>query len=116
MSREIDAKVAECLGWKDKGLYWYDPQEDYHYDKELFSFSSSGEGMLLLMEKAAEESIYICVCHVTDGFWCQAEWKNKKRKLMSTGVSHYKEGPEGAALSYLKAKGVDITPYLVCSQ
>ncbi|AUM66332.1 hypothetical protein C0R09_18415 [Brevibacillus laterosporus] len=111
MSREIDAKVAECLGWRDTGLYWYDPQERYHYDKELFSFDSTGEGMLLLIEEAKKDGIRfeitthdklnLVLCGVDLG-----------KHNSFTHVASHIHLPTAVTLTYLKAKGVDIKPYL----
>jgi hypothetical protein len=122
MSREIDERVAECLGWDiynesyDGWYVWRKSDGSTVVDKlaEPFTFFS-GDGMLLLIEEARKQGIYLDPSHHPEG------WRVNALKLDGDGIMSLlvtplpviiKSFPLATALSFLKAKGVDIKPYL----
>jgi hypothetical protein len=124
MNREIDAKVAECLGWQwsEKRQFWRatdGKRYNKHHEPLLPFFSTTGDGMLLLIEEARNQGIYLDPSHYPEG------WRVNPLKLDGDGIMSFlttpvpvimESLPLATALAFLKAKGVDITPYLKCGR
>jgi len=124
IDREIDAKVAECLGYAVITNYRHYGEncfvtdsaynqfvKDYpHYQppEVLPHFSTTGNGMLLLIEKAREKGILVDF-HTFDDLY-QGYADNKESAELSTVVAE--TAPLAVCLAFLKAKGVDVTLYL----
>lgn len=114
--REIDKEVAEFLGYdvfEVDGEYWV--AADDETADSLDYFSTTGDGMLCLIEEARRQGIYLDPSHYPEG------WRVDALKLDGDGIMSLvvtplpviiKSLPLATALSFLKAKGVDITPYL----
>lgn len=91
--REIDAKVAECLGWKRKRLTsneafrlfgdfvsnvaWFSPKGKAFTDPPTFL---DGNGMLLLIEEVRRQGIYLDPSHYPEG------WRVDALKLDGDGI------------------------------
>lgn len=121
-SREIDAKVAERLGWTTvryskflRDWVGIKPGQEQVLPLPLPHFSTTGDGMLLLIEEARKQGIYLDPSHYPEG------WRVNALKLDDDGIMSFlttpvpviiKSLPLATALSFLKAKGVDIKPYL----
>jgi hypothetical protein len=129
--REIDAKVAECLGYAVITNYRHYGEncfvtdsaynqfvKDCPHDQPpevLPHFSTTGDGMLLLIEEARKQGIYLDPSPYPEG------WRVDALELDGDGIMSLlvtplpviiKSLPLATALSFLKAKGVDITPYV----
>lgn len=97
--RDIDAKIATFFGWH---------YGSYH--PELPRFSSTGDGMLLLIEKARKQDIDLWFKHTSLGAFIGVAG------ILSEGWGYEEtfETPETSSLplalslAYLLAKGVDI--------
>jgi hypothetical protein len=122
--REIDERVAECLGWQwsEKRQFWRaaDGKRYNKYHEPLLPFfSTTGDGMLLLIEEARKQGIYL-----KHDFWLlgKVAIPMTQAYAISTNIWTLMAEVElnnlplakGYALTFLKAIGVDITPYLKC--
>ncbi|WPS85534.1 hypothetical protein SMD22_00305 (plasmid) [Brevibacillus halotolerans] len=120
MSREIDAKVAELLGLNP---FWEELRKDWCYYSDLTSvplriphYSSTGDGMLLLLEKIKSKLSWnvILVSHLRafnfdEGFTVNVF---DCYRVLLTSHEEKESAPRAVSLAVLKAKGVDITPYI----
>lgn len=114
--REIDAKVAECLGWDiynssyDGWYVWRKSDGSTVVDKlaEPFTFFS-GDGMLLLIEEARKQGWTFLFSTEENGYECTVF---NFMKTIKTYKATEKTAPLAVSLAFLKAKGVDVTPYL----
>lgn len=76
--RELDAKVAEALGWTEVAngtIYngkWIDQEGVLN---ELPSFSTTWEGMGVLVEEAKKQGILLEYEHFTEGRYLGRAWK-----------------------------------------
>jgi hypothetical protein len=112
--REIDERVAECLGWDiynesyDGWYVWRKSDGSTVVDKlaEPFTFFS-GDGMLLLIEEARKQGVLIDIETWHDRFEGKAVDATVIMKKVEATTA-----PMAASLVFLKVKGVDITPYL----
>jgi len=105
--RELDAKVAEVLGleevqknvWVRNGLPSFLPQ-----------FSTTWEGMGVLVEEAEKQGIYLEFEHFNKGRYQRRAWKFceesddwlKIRSIIVGAVPH------AVSLSFLKVKGIGL--------
>ena len=123
--REIDAKVAECLGWEVVSYggiltVWIGGDKNFSgvNGGNLPDFSTTGNGMLLLIEEARKQGIWLqheFIVRNGTVIVCAEAYTLSERFLWS-----YLDGAENTnldlpktyALAFLKAKGIDITPYL----
>jgi hypothetical protein len=116
-SREIDAKVAECLGWQwsEKRQFWRSTdgkRYNKHHEPLLPFFSTTGDGMLLLIEEARKQGIYLEFIHLVEGFRGEVRIKTDNgQKLIACMDESVDSAPLAVSLAFLKAKGVDVTSY-----
>ncbi|MCR8981622.1 hypothetical protein [Brevibacillus laterosporus] len=115
MSREIDAKVAESLGWevKDESVYI---NGEWTCGINELKFSSTGNGMLLLIEEIRNKLWWnlVLISHL------RALSSNEGHEVHVFDchggdlASHQdkESAPRAVSLAYLKARGVDITSYV----
>ncbi|MDN9012818.1 hypothetical protein [Brevibacillus laterosporus] len=115
MSREIDAKVAECLGWevKDESVYI---NGEWTCRIDELKFSSTGNGMLMLLEEIKSKLWWnvILVSHLRafnfdEGFTVNVF--DCYRVMLATHEEK-ESAPRAVSLAVLKAKGMDIAPYV----
>ncbi|MCM3143062.1 hypothetical protein [Brevibacillus sp. MER 51] len=106
--RELDLKVAMALGWKvseGDGIFF---DEDGHVIDEP-KFSTSWEGMGVLVEEAKKEEIYLDFAHTPDGGYCGFAGVFKDGKYQ---IDHNTPAVVGApyavSLAYLMAKGIAV--------
>lgn len=109
--RELDKLVAEALGYEVvvRGSD-YDFVKSGMYCCGLPHFSTTGDGMLRLIEEARKQGYIVTLSAQDVGYYC--------------GFDHYgvhvvgdgETAPKAVSLAFLKAKGVDITPYLKCGR
>jgi hypothetical protein len=128
MNREIDAKVAECLGWifVKRSDFLHDwvgvkPGQEQVLPLPVPHFSTTGDGMLLLIEEARKQGIYL-----KHDFWLlgKVAIPMTQAYAISTNIWTLMAEVElnnlplakGYALTFLKANGVDFTPYLKCGR
>lgn len=121
--REIDAKVAECLGYtvtNYDGIYnvWEGATEGFSGVNRghLPHFSTTWEGMGVLIEEAArKQELYLLVHPTPDGYIAEV-WLGFRELYGSYGDmiadAEHTSAPMAAALAFLKAKGVDVTPFV----
>lgn len=131
--RELDVKVAECLGYAVITNYRHYGEncfvsdsaysqfvKDYPHDQPpeaLPHFSTTGEGMLRLIEEARKQGICLEFVHLIEGFRGEARVVDEKgQKLIAVVYEPVKSAQLAVTLAFLKAKGVDITPYLEVSE
>ncbi|TPG68600.1 hypothetical protein EEL31_08760 [Brevibacillus laterosporus] len=132
MSREIDAKVAECLGWTEinphqeliaggYGIGVRKGEVNTNLKGSLLRtpipyYSSSGEDMLWLIADAREDGYLFEMSESPIDSACKvSKWNETEKTFELLSVFHLEEInylPAVVALAYLEAKGVDITPYL----
>lgn len=101
--REIDQKIASFFGWH---------YGTYH--PELPHFSTTGEGMLLLIQKARKQDLDVWFKHTELGGFVGvcgivSDGRGYEREFNSPVLS---DPPLAMALAFLLAKGIDITPYV----
>ncbi|MCR8994496.1 hypothetical protein [Brevibacillus laterosporus] len=114
MNREIDAKVTECLGCeREEKQNGYIVGNTWH--SSIPDFSTSGSKMLLLMEEARKQGLHFKITQYENSYTVIVGAKSGESFSLICSEKHTSL-PTAVALAYLKAKGVDITPYLVCSQ
>jgi hypothetical protein len=112
--REIDAKVAECLGWQwsEKRQFWRSTdgkRYNKHHEPLLPFFSTTGDGMLLLIEEAKKGGWSFILTTEEEGYECTVF---DFEKVLATFKVFAKDAPLAAALAFLEANGVNISPYL----
>lgn len=105
--RELDAKVGKALG---KEVFELDGEYYVSVDDEtsdpLEHYSTTWEGMGVLVEEARKQGYIVTLSAQDVGYYC--------------GFDHYgvhvvgdgETAPKAVSLAFLKTKGVDITPYL----
>lgn len=119
--RDIDIRVAECLGWQvEKISHRYLRDEESRIWTIIPHFSTTGNGMLLLIEEARKQGVslvnipvfgedYTAFAFEHNDFW---DWIHDKGMVMPLSEVEAKTAPLAVALAYLKARGVDVTEYL----
>lgn len=100
---ELDVLVAETLGWvfSERHETW---SHNATYKGELPKFSTTWDGMGVLVEEAREQGIYLDVLPQEKTYICEA--KNIMNDTIGS-VTHI-EAPYAACLVYLSAKGIAI--------
>jgi len=116
--------VAEALGWHwaetDFGLEGlFPPEGDIRYNTALYGalrfdkdgyldtmpkYSTSWNGMGVLVEEAWKQEIYLDLLPQTNMYICEA----KTITNFTVGSARDKEAPYAACLSFLEAKGIAI--------
>jgi hypothetical protein len=97
---ELDVLIAETLGWvfSEKTETW---SHDGIYKGQLPHFSTTWEGMGMLVEEARKQGIYIDILPRVNGY--HIVWgKRWADNLVSS------EAPYGVCLGFLKAKAVAV--------
>ncbi|WP_425622975.1 hypothetical protein ACPT9H_00295 [Brevibacillus borstelensis] len=105
--RELDAKVAEALGWVVKG-YWVFNRKDETVGRldETLQFSTTWEGMGVLVKEAKKQGPHIDIMTWPSDYTAQVFDAGDSTKLVATATS--KEAPHAVCLAFLKAKGITI--------
>lgn len=101
--RDLDLKVAKALGWKvseGDGIFF---DEEGHVIDEP-KFSTSWEGMGVLVEEARKQGIYLDMLPQEKMFICEA----KTVTNFTIGSANDKEAPYAACLAFLKANGIAV--------
>ncbi|MED4779550.1 hypothetical protein [Brevibacillus choshinensis] len=93
---ELNVKVAEALGWQVYGL------DQYVKDGrtvELPKFSTTWEGMGLLVEEAEKQGFAFSISSARFGYRAGVQWK------WSSVSETTEQAPHAVYLAFLKAKG-----------
>ncbi|GED55850.1 hypothetical protein EDM54_23810 [Brevibacillus borstelensis] len=101
--RELDLKVAQALGWKvseGDGIFC---DEDGHVIDEP-KFSTTWEGMGVLVEEARKQDIYIDILPQLNCYICEAKAATDR----VIGYSTQQEAPYAVCLAYLDAHGISV--------
>jgi len=112
--RELDVKVAEALGWQVVSVY-----DDTDYCVEVGSgdlqgympipdFSTSWEGMGVLVEEAKKQGIYLEYSHSLNGGYYGGAYSfdDGEYQMEHTTEQAVPTAPHALALVYLMARGV----------
>ncbi|MBY0052299.1 hypothetical protein H7K32_11510 [Brevibacillus agri] len=112
--RELDAKVAEALGWEVVSVH-----DDNDYCMEVGSgdlqgyvpiprFSTTWEGMSVLVEEAKKQGIYLEYSHsLNGGYYAGAfSFDDGEYQMDCSTEQAVPTAPHAVALVYLMAKGV----------
>jgi hypothetical protein len=111
--RELDVKVAEALGFvvkqyelddsfDDTEISWFIVQGDNY--TPLPHFSTSWEGMGVLVEEARKQDIYIDILPQLNCYICEAKAATDR----VIGYSTQQEAPYAVCLAYLDAHGISV--------
>jgi hypothetical protein len=105
--RELDAKVAEALGMRVDHASSENPRYcrvvgNAEFWPEVPRFSTTWEGMGVLIEEAKKQEMYLDLLPDHEGYTCEA--KSSSNYLVDSATE--KEAPYTVALAFLKANGV----------
>lgn len=112
---ELDVLVAETLGWvfSEKHETW---SHNATYKGELPKFSTTWEGMGVLVEEARKQGIYLEYEHCKDGRYIGRAWKfceDSDDWLSMPRIRAIKPpvggtAPHAVSLVYLQSKGISV--------
>jgi len=123
MYTEIDAKIAETLGWNigafsNDGKTFLAADETGTVLDAIDSFTKTGNGMLWLIQKARKMDVDLWFSHTENGGFIGhvgivSEGRGYDETYRSPEVS---EPQVAIALAFLIAKEVDIKPFIISTK
>lgn len=110
--RELDAKVAEALGYTRREEPIFDDGETINgyvigdrWYSHIPGFSTTWEGMGVLMEEARKQGIYLAAGGFKEGYMGEAWVMHDKEYINSSSVENI-TAPAAVCMAFIQSKAI----------